>query len=138
MDESKPKDFQIEPQTNNSVILWVRGRPVRVLTDHDSLVIIPHDDFSLAVRDQQIVLSPKKQQQDGQTRYTKAESFAVGETVLLARVPQAGLRGRKGTVKKVIPTSNELLVWCDNNGDERCLARPQTLDKVSDEKIPEE
>ena len=38
------REFQIQPETNNSVTLWIRGHPINVIADHKNLVIIFHTD----------------------------------------------------------------------------------------------
>lgn len=59
MDERQPKDFQIEPQSNNSVTLWVRGVPIQVYVDHGDLIVMVPDEMEVVDDESSIRLKRK-------------------------------------------------------------------------------
>jgi len=60
LDKRIQKDFQIEPQANNSIVLWVKGIPVEVYSDRKDLIIIIPEEMELIQTSNGIRLKRKK------------------------------------------------------------------------------
>lgn len=47
-----PRSFQVQPETNNSVTLWIKDYPLHVLADNRDLVItFDTDEFEVKLSD---------------------------------------------------------------------------------------
>lgn len=55
-----PRDFQIQPNANNSITIWIKDYPVHVIADHRDLVIIVPEEMEVEVSSNGLRLRRKR------------------------------------------------------------------------------